>query len=55
MPFHKSFSGMVIASGMDGIGCTDAALQELVAAWHMLSPAVRETTMELARGKDSSR
>jgi hypothetical protein len=31
--------------------CTEAALREVVAAWHRLTPDVREKIIEVARGK----
>jgi hypothetical protein len=31
--------------------CNDGALEELVANWHLLTPAAMEKIMDLARGK----
>ena len=33
--------------------CTEEALQELVAAWHGLTPDVREKIMELVRSREA--
>jgi hypothetical protein len=32
-------------------GCADAALQELVTNWQLLTPAARENIIDVARGE----